>query len=206
MNPLPAGPRRVAVTQDWRIVPMIPSMLRTPAVLAVALLLNASAAPAPPAPPRRSPSATASRSAAKAAGTVLAVDAPRHRLYVTHGTRVVVVDVRTDSVVGEIPNTPGVHGVALAPDLGRGFTSNGRDSSVTVFDLRDARRARDREAPGPQPRRDHLRPGVAPGVRVQRRQRQRDRARRPHERGRGHRAARRQARVRRGGRRRAASS
>src|SRR4029453_7386696 len=40
------------------------------------------------------------------------------------------------SVVGDIPDTPGVHGVALAYDLGRGFTSNGRDSSVTVFDLK----------------------------------------------------------------------
>jgi DNA-binding beta-propeller fold protein YncE len=64
------------------------------------------------------------------------LDAPSHRLFVTHGTRVQVVDVKTDSVVGEIPNTPGVHGVALATDLGHGFTSNGRDSSVTVFDLR----------------------------------------------------------------------
>jgi DNA-binding beta-propeller fold protein YncE len=66
----------------------------------------------------------------------LTLDAPSHRLFVTHGTRVQVVDVKTDSVVGEIPNTPGVHGVALATDLGHGFTSNGRDSSVTVFDLR----------------------------------------------------------------------
>jgi DNA-binding beta-propeller fold protein YncE len=66
----------------------------------------------------------------------LTMDPPTHRLFVTHGTRVQVVDVKTDSVLGEIPNTPGVHGVALAPDLGRGFTSNGRDSSVTVFDLK----------------------------------------------------------------------
>ena len=66
----------------------------------------------------------------------LTMDAPTHRLFVTHGTRVQVIDVKSDSVVGEIPKTPGVHGVALAPDLGRGFTSNGRDSSVTVFDLK----------------------------------------------------------------------
>ena len=64
------------------------------------------------------------------------MDAPAHRLFVTHGTRVQVVDVKTDSVVGEIPDAPGVHGVALAHDLDRGFTSNGRDSSVTVFDLK----------------------------------------------------------------------
>lgn len=66
----------------------------------------------------------------------LTVDAATHRLFVTHATRVQVVDVKTDQVVGEIPDTPGPHGVALAPDLGRGFTSNGRDSSVTVFDLK----------------------------------------------------------------------
>ena len=65
----------------------------------------------------------------------LTVDSSTHRLFVTHGTRVQVVDTRTDKVLGEIPDTPGVHGVALAPDLGRGFTSNGRDSSVTMFDL-----------------------------------------------------------------------
>jgi DNA-binding beta-propeller fold protein YncE len=65
----------------------------------------------------------------------LTMDAPTHRLFVTHGTKVQVVDVKTYSVVGEIPDTPGVHGVALAPGLHRGFTSNGRDSSVTIFDL-----------------------------------------------------------------------
>jgi len=63
-------------------------------------------------------------------------DAASHRLFVTRGTHVAVVDMRTDSVVGDIPNTAGVHGVALAPQLSRGFTSNGRDSSVTVFDLK----------------------------------------------------------------------
>jgi len=47
-----------------------------------------------------------------------------------------VFDVDSGKVVGEIPDTPGIHGVALAPDLGRGFTSNGRDSSVTIFDLK----------------------------------------------------------------------
>ncbi|MBV9881012.1 MAG: hypothetical protein JO180_10980 [Gemmatirosa sp.] len=65
----------------------------------------------------------------------LAVDTVGHRLYVSHATHVVVVDTRTDSVVGDIGDTPGVHGIAIAPSLGRGFVSNGRDSSVTVFDL-----------------------------------------------------------------------
>jgi DNA-binding beta-propeller fold protein YncE len=67
---------------------------------------------------------------------ILTCDAPGRRLFVSHATHVVVVDIRGDSVIGDIPNTPGVHGIALAPDVGRGFTSNGRDSSVTVFDLK----------------------------------------------------------------------
>jgi DNA-binding beta-propeller fold protein YncE len=65
----------------------------------------------------------------------LTVDTAAQRLYVSRGSRVQVVDLTKLSVIGEIPNTPGVHGVAVAPSLGRGYTSNGRDSSVTVFDL-----------------------------------------------------------------------
>jgi DNA-binding beta-propeller fold protein YncE len=64
----------------------------------------------------------------------LAVDTAGHRLFVTRGTHVMVVDTRTDSLVGDIGDTPGVHGVALAPELGRGWTSNGRDSTITEFD------------------------------------------------------------------------
>jgi DNA-binding beta-propeller fold protein YncE len=66
----------------------------------------------------------------------LAVDTTGHRLYVSRGTHVQVVDLDRDSLVGDIPNTPGVHGIAFAPALGRGFTSNGRDTSVTIFDLK----------------------------------------------------------------------
>lgn len=66
----------------------------------------------------------------------LVVDTAGNRLFVSHGTHVAVVDLGRDTVVGDIPNTPGVHGIALAPALGRGFTSNGRDSTVTVFDLK----------------------------------------------------------------------
>ncbi len=65
----------------------------------------------------------------------LLLDAASRRLYVPRSTRVIVIDADNGTVVGEIPNTPGVHGVALAPDAGRGFTSNGRDTSVTIFDL-----------------------------------------------------------------------
>jgi DNA-binding beta-propeller fold protein YncE len=62
-------------------------------------------------------------------------DGVRHRLFLSHGTRVEVIDPGSGKVVGRIEDTPGVHGIALAQDLGRGFVSNGRDSSVTIFDL-----------------------------------------------------------------------
>jgi len=58
-----------------------------------------------------------------------------HRLFLSRGTQVDVVDTQSGKVLGTIPNTQGVHGIALAPDLHRGFTSNGRADSVTVFDL-----------------------------------------------------------------------
>jgi hypothetical protein len=64
----------------------------------------------------------------------LTADAVSHRLYVTRGDRVVVLDADSGKNVGEIAHTDGVHGVALAPELGRGFTSNGRSNTVTVFD------------------------------------------------------------------------
>lgn len=66
----------------------------------------------------------------------LIVDDGARRLYVSHGTQVEVVDVDSGSVVGSIPKTPGVHGIALATDLGRGFVSNGQSSTVTIFDLK----------------------------------------------------------------------
>ena len=65
----------------------------------------------------------------------LTVDAPHRRLFVSRSTRVQVIDLGTGKLVAEIANTPGVHGIALAPDLKRGFTSNGKADSVTVFDL-----------------------------------------------------------------------
>ncbi len=66
----------------------------------------------------------------------LALDSAARRLYVSHATKVMVVDVDAGKAVGEIPNVNGVHGIAIAPDLGRGFTSNGRDATVTIFDLK----------------------------------------------------------------------
>ena len=66
----------------------------------------------------------------------LTVDTTAHRIFISRATHTLVVDERTDSIVGDIQDTPGVHGIALAPALGRGYISNGRDSSVTVFDLK----------------------------------------------------------------------
>ena len=65
----------------------------------------------------------------------LTVDSVARRLYISHATKVMVVDLETQKLVGEIPDTPGVHGIALAPGLNRGFTSNGRANNVTIFDL-----------------------------------------------------------------------
>jgi DNA-binding beta-propeller fold protein YncE len=65
----------------------------------------------------------------------LVCDPDTGRLFITRGNRVQVVDPATGKLLGEIADTAGVHGVALAVDLGKGYTSNGRDSSVTVFDL-----------------------------------------------------------------------
>jgi len=64
----------------------------------------------------------------------ITVDPEGNRLFVSRGTHAMVIDLGRDSVVGDIPNTGGIHGVALAPELNRGFTTNGRDTSVTIFD------------------------------------------------------------------------
>ena len=64
------------------------------------------------------------------------MDSAAHRLYVTHGTQTDVVDTQTDKVVGTIADTQGVHGVAIASDLGVGYTSNGATNTVGVFDLK----------------------------------------------------------------------
>ena len=66
---------------------------------------------------------------------ILIADAKNKRLYVSHGTHVVVIDTETDKVVGDIPKTNGVHGIAFGPE--HGFTTNGRDNAVTMFDLKD---------------------------------------------------------------------
>jgi len=64
------------------------------------------------------------------------VDSAARRVYVSHGSHVVVLDADTYAIVGDIPDTAGVHGIAIAADLGRGFTSNGRANNATFFDLK----------------------------------------------------------------------
>ncbi len=65
----------------------------------------------------------------------LTIDSSSRRMYISRATHVMVVDVDSGKIVGDIPDTPGVHGIALAPDLGKGFISNGREGTVTIFDL-----------------------------------------------------------------------
>jgi outer membrane protein assembly factor BamB len=66
----------------------------------------------------------------------LTADASARRLYISRGTHVIVLDADSGKNVGDIADTPGVHGIALAPELGRGFTSNGREGTVSIFDLK----------------------------------------------------------------------
>jgi YVTN family beta-propeller protein len=66
----------------------------------------------------------------------LTYDADGHRLFITRGTHVMVVDAATLKVTGDIPDLAAIHGVALAPEFNRGFISNGGDNTVTVFDLK----------------------------------------------------------------------
>src|SRR6266436_9583819 len=65
----------------------------------------------------------------------LKLDPDSRRLYISRATHVMVIDADSGKSVGDIADTPGVHGIALAPDLGRGFTSNGREGTVSIFDL-----------------------------------------------------------------------
>jgi DNA-binding beta-propeller fold protein YncE len=65
----------------------------------------------------------------------LNADAGARRLYISRGTHVIVLDLDSGKKVGDIADTPGVHGIALAPELGKGFTSNGREGTVSIFDL-----------------------------------------------------------------------
>ena len=72
----------------------------------------------------------------KAQWDYLKVDPETHRLYLSHGTKVEVIDVDNGMLIGAIEDTPGVHGIALAPKLGRAFTSNGQENKASIVDLK----------------------------------------------------------------------
>jgi DNA-binding beta-propeller fold protein YncE len=81
----------------------------------------------------------------------LAVDTERDHLFVTHGTHVEVIDLKSLAPVSSIANTPGVHGVAIASDLGRGYISAGASNSVVVFDLKSLARIAEIKTTGENP-------------------------------------------------------
>jgi DNA-binding beta-propeller fold protein YncE len=66
----------------------------------------------------------------------LATDEVARRVYVTHQTKIIMIDIDKDEVIGEIADTPGVHGFAIAPELGLGFSSNGRENKAGIIDLK----------------------------------------------------------------------
>jgi DNA-binding beta-propeller fold protein YncE len=117
-------------------------MIRRPALSVLlaplAVLVAASSPAAQAAAPANEPYRVIHRTAIGGDGgwDYLTVDGAGERVFISRGTHVMVADLRRDAVAGDIPSTPGVHGIALAPELGKGFTSNGRDSTVTIFDLR----------------------------------------------------------------------
>ena len=65
----------------------------------------------------------------------LTIDPAARRVYISRSTHVTVVDADSGKLLGDIPDTPGVHGIALAPELGRAFTSNGKEGTVSIFEL-----------------------------------------------------------------------
>jgi DNA-binding beta-propeller fold protein YncE len=81
----------------------------------------------------------------------LAFEQGGHRLFIAHGSRVLVVDTDKLAVAGEIDDTPGVHGIALAPDLGRGYISAGNASAIVVFDLKTLARLKEIKTTGAGP-------------------------------------------------------
>jgi YVTN family beta-propeller protein len=81
----------------------------------------------------------------------LTMDSAKGRLFISRATRVDVISIESGKLIGSIPETQGVHGIALAPALNRGFTSNGRANSVTVFDLDTLKVIQEAKVPGRNP-------------------------------------------------------
>jgi DNA-binding beta-propeller fold protein YncE len=117
------------------------SIVSATAVTAVLALLVAIAAAALPVRGGASPAvnyhlARTVQLAGEGGWDYLTYDPVGKRLFISRGTQVIVVDPAAGILIGVIPDTPGVHGIALAQDQGKGFTSNGRDNSLSVFDLK----------------------------------------------------------------------
>jgi len=70
---------------------------------------------------------------------ILTIDSAASRLYLSHATKVVVVDLSKNAVIGEIADTPGVHGFLAVPEVQRGFSSNGKENKASVVDLKTLR-------------------------------------------------------------------
>ena len=81
----------------------------------------------------------------------LSIDKSHNRLYVSHGTKVNIVDLATNKLIAEIGDQHGVHGIAFAPEFNRGFISNGGDNTVTVFDLTTMKAMASITIPGKKP-------------------------------------------------------
>ncbi len=81
----------------------------------------------------------------------LTVDAAGRSVYISHGNQVDVLDADSGEIKGTIPDTKGVHGIAVAADLGRGFISNGRADNVAIFDLKTLKRIGDDVPTGKNP-------------------------------------------------------
>ena len=124
----------------------------------------------------------------------LTVDPQAHRLYMSRTTHVAVIDTDSGKVVGDIPGTEGVHGIALATDLGVGFISDGGANQVTVFDLKTLKTLTSVPT-GKNPDSILYHPGYSSCVRDEWRQQLRNRNRRQQEASCGYHSSRRKARV-----------
>jgi YVTN family beta-propeller protein len=81
----------------------------------------------------------------------LIADPVKERLFISRGTRVEVISIQSGKLVGSIADTQGVHGIALSPELNRGYTSNGRANSVTAFELDSLKVIQEVKVPGRNP-------------------------------------------------------
>jgi DNA-binding beta-propeller fold protein YncE len=127
---------------------------RSVVFFAYAMLQVSAAAPAADTSPLPAPVYTVSRSwplGGAGGWDYLALEASGARLFISRGDRVDVVETVSGKLAGSIPNTAGVHGIAFAPAVARGFTSNGRSATVTVFDLATLRAIREVPVSGKNP-------------------------------------------------------